>query len=65
MEKPRCLRGFVVVLCFVPRKGRTYEKEYKDLNVPDKPHPALVVLTVVADAGIGEVHVPSEPGITL
>ena len=32
-----------------PRKGRTYEKVYKDLNVPNKPHPVVVALVVVVD----------------
>ena len=62
MEKPRCLRGFVVVLCFVPRKGRTYEKVYKDLNVPHEAHVVAVALFVDADIVITEVHVPSVVG---
>ena len=48
-----------------PRKGRTYEKGSKDLNVPDKAHPVEVVLIDVDDTTIAEVHVPSVVGNVL
>jgi len=42
-----------------------YEKEIKDLKVPDKPNPTVVVLTVVEHAAIVEVHVPAAGGRVL
>ena len=41
------------------------DKEYKDLNVPDEPHPGVGELTAVVDGTIVEVHAPSEVGIEL
>ena len=37
----------------------TYDKRYKALNVPDKPHSVVVVLAVVVDVASVEVHAPT------
>jgi len=37
----------------------TYDKEYKDLKVPDEAHPAVSVLVAVVDVTIVEGHVPT------